>query len=104
MRTRRPCDGTAPTHMMSYGSDPQSERELQNRGAEEEEEEEVRLEASPCVKCRHKSYIKMKLKNTSEQETFGAHPEPRTRLQSHSFRHWTLAEWSVLGQRGNQAK
>lgn len=101
MRTRRPRDGTAPTHMMSYGSDPQRrERELQNRGAEEEE---VRLEACPCVKNRHKSHIKMKLKY-SKQETFGAHPEPRTPLQSHSFRHWMLAEWSVLGQRGNQAK
>lgn len=77
-----------------------SEGGLQNRGTEEEE---VRRKACPCVKHCHKSLIKMKLKYTSKQETFCAHLEPRTPLQCHIFCHWTLAEWSVLGQTGNQA-
>lgn len=44
-----------------------SETELQNRGAEEEE---VRLGASPSVKYRHTSHRKVKLKYSSKREIF----------------------------------
>lgn len=52
-----------------------SERELHDRGAEEEK---VRLQASPRAKYHHKRHIKWKLKYTSKQESVGAPAEPRT--------------------------
>lgn len=77
-----------------------SETELQNRGAEEEE---VRLDASPCVKYRHKSHIKMKLKYSSKQETFGAE-ERCYSLAVSTVGRWLKACWVKEGIKQSNGK